>query len=157
MTKASGSAAGSGEDAREYVPGPTLVRLLGVRRQRIEREPFRRSHVRSGPHCIRCRGGGPVVEDQVPGSVGERLDLGKRRMRLETSLLAQDPPCGRVRMLAFGEVVVGEEPAALTVVARDVLIPHEENAVVRDDGDEFDCHGGSIADVGPQSSRSSAW
>ena len=93
------------------------------------------------------------MEDQVPGPVCERLDLGKRGIQLETGLLAQDAPCGRVGMLAFGEVVVGEEPAALTVVARDVLIPHEEDAVVRDDGDvgdELDRHAESISDVSLQ-------
>ena len=54
-------------------------------------------------------------------------------------------------MLTLGEVIVGQEPAALTVVARDVLVPDEKDASIRDDGDvghELDRHASSISRAG---------
>ena len=93
-------------------------------------EPLSGGDVRSEVGLARLGEPSGEVEDQVPGPIAERLDLAQfERRRFDPQLLAHDAGGGIRRVLQMSQVVVGQEPARLTVVLRRVLVLDQHDAV----------------------------
>ena len=108
-----------------------MVGKFAGTRQRVEGEPLRRGHICPGSCVDWCGHFTAVVEDQVPGAVGERLDVEEREVRrwVEPDLVAENPHGGGRRMLRVLEVVVRQEPTALSVVLPHICVLDEEHVL----------------------------
>src|SRR3989454_7165807 len=125
----------------EDVEGPAMVSDLVTDRQFPPLEPPRlRKRVRrfEPRHAVEVE---LVVERHVPCAAVplERFDVIEPRFQTgQAELLLQDPRPGALGMLEIGQLIVGQEPAALVVILRHVAGPDEQHLALREKRDVGD-------------------